>query len=264
MEIKSNVKINSNGKVIQSVQYSAGNPFTPEIDKGGYKIKSTTWKGFFITFLAYLVILLVGFIVFFSYTAIAGTSFNIPFLVTFVVILCLVFLILPIEIGVRIMKLWAEPPQPFKRKYETIKEILAYNSDEYPVEFQSNDKYDIVIKTKVSDAKWKGILFKGGVNVDYTLFLKLDEAKKTAYCAEKMKKINWNVSIFHFDFDFSLFYGIIFFNLEKMKVYDALQAFKKVGTVDYNLTDVKWPIFSILIKDGWTISPRLFPFQVRK
>ena len=175
---------------------------------------------------------------------------------------------LPFYLGISMMKVKAEPEQRFRGKQNTIKQLLSMNSASYPYEIVQDENFDLVLRYKLADAKWKGILFRGGLKKTYTLYLKLDEANKIAYCVEKTKSVNWDQSLglgrLNAKVGGGFFVGIVFLDTRKIVIYDALQGFKNLADIKYNVGDVKWPVFNMLLKCGWIIKPRLFTFQVKK
>ncbi len=155
-----------------------------------------------------------------------------------------------------------------KSKTELVEKLKLMNSTDYPFEIVETDKYDLQLRFKLTDAKWKGILFRGGFNKDYWLYLKFDESTKTVYCSEKTRELSWDAGVgitnLTAKINFNIFYGIILFDVGKTKIYDNFQLFKKVADFSYNVSDTRWPVFNTILRNGWTIKPKLFPFQVRK
>ncbi len=240
-----------------------------EIVNKSYTIKNNLAVSSLLIFVLFLTIMgIMALIVIFMpqlFKESGSTEFNSSFF-WFILIGTILVMTLPFYLGVIMMRIKAVPQQKFKDKNTTIKEILTKNSTKFPFEIVQDKKYDLLLKFKLADAKWRGTLFKGGLDKAYWLYLKLDETKKIVYCCEKTRTIKWDLSAGphpNAEIRLGIFYGIILLDIEKIKMYDPFQKFKQVTDVSYNISEFKWPIFKILIKNGWTIKPRLFPFQVK-
>lgn len=181
---------------------------------------------------------------------------------------CVIVMVIPFYVSVSLMKLWAEPKQPTSSKTELIEKLKSMNSKDYPFEIVETDNSDLQLRFKLTDTKWKGLLFKGGFNKVYWLYLKFDESKKVVYCSEKTRELSWNTGIgldsITAKINFNIFYGIILFDVRKTKIFDGFQLFKKVADFNYNVSDTKWPVFNLILRNGWIVKPKLFPVQVRK
>jgi len=227
-----------------------------------YKIKDTTLKGFIVAFALFFLIMGIEFLV--GYVL----MFVPPLFIIYIPIAIFFFMYIPMKVGINTIEIKAIPRQRLKGKDETIKALKSMASTKYPFEFKETGKYDLLLRLKLADAKWKGVLFRGGLDKAYWLYLKFDEKNKTVYCAEKTKSIKWDKSAglknLKADFRFDFFYGVILMDKEKIKIYDPLQGFKKVADIRYDLSEAKWPVFHMLIKNGWKIKPKMFPFQVKK
>lgn len=227
-----------------------------------YKIKNTTWLGVLAYLLIFFAILGICFILGFQFTESPKTVFVITGLG---VILAMT---IPFYIGIKLIRVEAVPPQPFIGKEKTIEKITSHNSPEIPLSIQETNKYDLLLSYKLLDAKWQGILFRGGIKEDYKLYIKLDELNKTAYVVEHTRSLRWGASTdgstFNLHFSFNLFYGVVLFSAQQIKIYDPFQFFKKAADLKYNLADAKNPLFKLLLDCGWTIKPKYLPIQVRK
>jgi len=230
-----------------------------------YKIKNTLWKGI----LAYLILLFgllaIDFIIIFSYWHFAKTlSINLFFWI-FAITIIGFFVIFFWSVSV--IKITAEPEQKFVGKQKTVKGILSLNSAKHPFEIIEDKNYDLILQFRLADAAWKGKLFNKGIKKAYWLYLTFDENKKTSYCVEKTKTIEWDTRLglnkITAKFKRGFFYGIILFEKKKIVGYSWITATKKMD-IDYDITEIKWPIFNLLLKNGWAIKPKILPIQIRK
>jgi len=230
-----------------------------------YHVKNATVFWFIMIFPLFLALLGICFIIFYFFPAIAGIEGN-TITPAFGVFFPVVFLT---GVGIflfciRMMEIRAVPRQRFTGKQNTIKQVTALNSNSIPFEIIKHPKYDLMLKFKLADAKWKGVLFRGGLRKGYWLYLKLDESKRIAYFCEKSIELGSSMNIGGISSKMSVFYGLNILDTRRMKVYDTLQAFKKVADIKYNVGDARWPVFDVLLRNGWTIKPKMFPFMVRK
>ncbi len=230
-----------------------------------YHVKNATVLWFIMIFPLFLALLGICFIIFYFFPAIAGVEGD-TLSPAFGVFLPVVFLIGAgiFLFCIHMMEIRAVPRQRFVGKQETIRQVNALNSGQIPFEIVKHPKYDLMLRFKLADAKWKGVLFRGGLRKGYWLYLKLDEPKRVAYFCEKSVELGRRMDISGISARMSIFYGITILDTRSLKVYDTLQAFKKVADISYDVNDAKWPVFDILLKDGWTIKPKMFPFMVRK
>ena len=238
-------------------------------NEGFYEIQSTFWKGLFLIFFWFFlicaVIFLLGFFVPFLNPGAGGSMIALLILVTAG---CVLLAIFPFKVGLKAMMVKVVPPQPFRNKEETIKELLNFNNEELPIKISQTEKYDLIIESKLNDDQWREILFKGGLKRDYSLYLKLDEKIKTAFYCEKTKEISWinvnNLTQLKAKGQFNFFYGIMLIDKKKLILSDPYQGFKRLATINSDISEIRNPLFGILLKNGWNLEPRLFPFQVRK
>lgn len=233
------------------------------------QIKSTIVFGFVMYFVSFLMIMgLTALLVIFTPALNPNVGGSVANLLITVFLSCVIVMTIPFIISIGLMKMWTEPKPTIKPKQELIKELKSKNSKDFPFEIVETDKYDLLLRFKLADAKWKGILFRGGFNKAYWLYLKFDESKNTVYCSEKTRELSWDagagINNLTAKINFNIFYGIILFDIGKTKIYDSFQIFKKVADYSYNVSDTRWPVFNIILKNGWTIKPKLFPLQVRK
>jgi hypothetical protein len=233
------------------------------------KIKSSAIFAFIMYFVTFLSIMgLTALTVIFTPALNPNIGGSVANLLVTVLLSCVLVMTIPFIISIGLMKMWTEPQSTIKPKQELIKGLKSINSKDFPFEIVETDKYDLLLRFKLADAKWKGILFKGGFKKVYWLYLKFDESKNTVYCCEKTRELDWDAGVgisgLKAKIKFDIFYGIILFDTRKTKIYDGFQMFKKVADFSYNVSDTKWPAFNLILKNGWTIKPRLFPVQVRK
>lgn len=234
-----------------------------------FEIKSSIVFGFVMYFISFILIMgLTVLSVIFIPILNPNNGGSVAAMLITILLACVIVMTIPFFVSINLMKMWTEPKPVVKPKQELIKQIKSMNSKDYPFEIVETDKYELLLRFKLTDVKWKGILFKGGFNKAYWLYLKFDESKKVVYCAEKTRDVSWDASAGLSDLkakiDFNIFYGIILFDVGKTKIYDSFQLFKKVADYSYNVTETRWPVFNLILKNGWAIKPKLFPLQVRK
>lgn len=230
-----------------------------------YSVKNTTILWLLLIFPFFFAYVGVCFIIFYFFPSIAGIegeTISPAFWVFFPAMLAVGIGIF--VLCVYMMEIRAVPRQRFVGKKETVKKIVAMNSAQIPFEIIEHPKYDLMLRFKLADARWKGILFRGGLRKAYWLYLQLNEQKKTAYFCEKTMELDRSMDIGGISAKMSVFYGLTILDTRRLKVYDALQGFKKLADIKYSVGDAKWPVFNILLKNGWTIKPKMFPFVMRK
>lgn len=177
-----------------------------------------------------------------------------------------VFIFLPFLIGPKFIRVYAVPPQPFTGRAKTIAEVLTINRKQCPFEVVSDESYDLKLQYKIADATWSGVLFKGGFKETYSLYIRLDEAKKTAYFVERTNQVRWNIgvgSVAEASISWSAFVGINFFGFQREKIID-LPRLKTVADIKCDLSATRYPVFKILLANGWTMRAKLLPWSVRK
>jgi hypothetical protein len=237
----------------------------------GYAIKNTTPAGFLTVAGLFLGIMGIAFILPFAAPSLFKNPSTGQFGAAFFIMIaaaCFIVMTVPFYAGIKMMRVEAVPAQRFTGKKETVRKLKGMNSDKYPLEIHETQKYDLVMEYKLADATWRGVLFRGGLDKAYKLYLKLDEKTKTAYCTETTKPIGWSANFdavsASISTDYEVFQGIILLDSQKLMIRDPLQAFKKVADVKYDVREAKWPVFRMLLDNGWTVRPRPFLFQVRK
>ena len=230
-----------------------------------YSVKNNTLLWLLLIFPFFFAYLGIFFIILYFFPSVAGIegdTLSPPFWIFLPAVLI-------VGTGIFLFCIWmmeirAVPRQRFVGKKETVRQIVSLNSAQIPFEIIRHPKYDLMLRFKLADAKWKGVLFRGGLRKAYWLYLQLKEQSKTAYFCEKTMDLGSSMDTKGISAKMGVFYGLTILDTRRLKIYDALQGFKKVADIKYDVGDAKWPVFNVLLKNGWTIKPKIFPFLMSK
>ena len=146
---------------------------------------------------------------------------------------------------------------------EMRRRLLAVNDLDVPVCVRQNKKGHLIAEWRLADAKWTGILEKGGLSISHGVKIKLDEASHVVRAIDFSRRVTWNAGVPGAAFSFSFFRGIVFYEFESARMYglffkDGAWQLDDAYRYSYTLNELKQPLVEAVVTGGWTYQPVAF------
>ena len=150
---------------------------------------------------------------------------------------------------------------------EMRRRLLAINDLDVPVRVRQNKRGHLVAEWRLADAKWTGILEKGGLSISHSVKFKLDDARHAVRAIDFSRRVSWSAGVPRAAFSFSFFRGIVFYEFESAGAYglffkDGAWQFDHAYRYSYNLNELKQPLVEAVVMGGWTCQPVAFFFPL--
>jgi hypothetical protein len=146
---------------------------------------------------------------------------------------------------------------------EMRRRLLAVKELDVPLLVREDKRGELIAEWKLADARWTGLLEKGGLSIAHQVRLRLDGGRHLARAIDVSRKISWSAGVAGIAFSFSFFRGITFGGIDSGAAYGLL--FKDgAWTVDhayrysYDLYELKAPLIAAIVAGGWTYQPVVF------
>lgn len=141
--------------------------------------------------------------------------------------------------------------------------LLAVNDLDVPVRVRQTGRGHLVAEWRMADAKWTGILEKGGLSISHSVKFKLDEASHVVRAIDVSRKVSWSAGVPRVAFSLSFFRGIVFSEFESGSSYglffkDGAWQLDYAYRYSYSLTELKQPLVEAVVAGGWTYQPVAF------
>ena len=141
--------------------------------------------------------------------------------------------------------------------------LLAVRELDVPLLVREGKRGELIAEWKLADARWTGLLEKGGLSIAHQVRLRLDGGRHLARAIDVSRKVTWSAGVPGVAFSFSFFRGITFGGIDSGAAYGLL--FKDgAWTVDYayrysyDLCELKAPLIAAIVAGGWTYQPVVF------
>lgn len=168
--------------------------------------------------------------------------------------------------GVKLIDTFLPPMGAKQSTVNTItNELVQLNDPKHPFTITLNDQR-LTAEWKLADAKWYTLFGKAGLKEKYTLYLRLDEKKKTVYAIEYLRSISWNASIPSAGWFWEFSYGWHALNVEWRRIYGIKDinplSIGMVCSYQYNIDTIRLPIINAILKNGWSFRPAVFSLRM--
>jgi len=146
---------------------------------------------------------------------------------------------------------------------ELRRRLRAVNELELPLHVRDGKRGCLVAEWKLVDARWTGLLEKGGLSIAHWVKLKLDGERHIVRAIDFSRKVSWSAGVPHASFSFSFFRGITFAEVESgssvgLLFRDGAWTVDRAYQYAYDLNELKAPIVAAVVTSGWTYQPVAF------
>jgi hypothetical protein len=138
--------------------------------------------------------------------------------------------------------------------------LLAINALDVPVQIRQAANKDLIAEWRLVDARWTGILERGGLNMAHQVRLRFDPDRHRVRTIDSNYRISWRQGVAHLSWAFSCFRGITFFEFASGREYGLLYRDGNWGIYPaynyrYSITELKQPVIHAILSSGWEYQP---------
>jgi hypothetical protein len=146
---------------------------------------------------------------------------------------------------------------------EMRRRLLSVNDLDVPIRVRQIKRGYLVAEWRLADAKWTGVLEKGGLSISHSVKFKLDETSHVVRAIDFSRRVSWSAGVPHAAFSFSFFRGIVFYEFESGSSHglffkDGAWRLDHAYRYSYTLTERKQPLVEAVVTGGWTYQPVAF------